>query len=287
MNSKVRAEQIAMRLGVTAPLPQVVRRAVRALDDPRLSSLELTKLLGADQGVSTMLIAIANSTRCDGGAHYKGLRDVIAGLGHKNTQAILCAVAAYPDLCRPVTLYGMGPDELWSHSVACAITSRFIAQQYDLWDPDEAYIAGLLHDIGLPAMERFAKTRDRLVHLIRTSDYPSHMAEQMVLGFDHAHLGSLICRNWGLSQDLVAAVSTHHEPLECERPTTMSAIVHLADNISLRPEAGSGSHACPVVADTSVMDWLDFEPGEISRIDPRIRSHLLDPVPAKDQCTAN
>lgn len=273
-NSHVRAAQIAMSLGEPSAVPPVITKALQTLKDPRYSSRDLARLISMDHAVTARLIAMANTACVDRSTALGTVGEAIMCLGYKNTQAILFAASAYTALCRPVTLYGLERDELWRHSITCAISSRVIAREYGLWDPDEAYVAGLLHDIGLPALERFVRRKSKIVDLIRTADYPPFIAEQMVLGFDHAYLGSLICQNWQLTNDLVVAISTHHEPMTREHPDMLSAVTYLADTVSLMPELGVSSRRQPTNADPSVMEWLGLEPGDIDNVIPQVRAYL-------------
>lgn len=273
-DSQARAARIAMSLSDIDTVPPVITKAIETLKDPRLSSQDLAKLISMDHHVTARLIAMANAAHFEESGALDTVRDAIMSLGYRNTQAILYATSAQSVLCQPVTLHGMERNELWRHSVACAVSSRTVAKEFDLWDPDEAYVAGLLHDIGLPALERFARRKSKIVDLIRTANHPPYMAEQMVLGFDHAYLGSLMCQNWQLADDLITAVSTHHEPLSGEDPTALSAIVNVADTVSQLPGVGICNRPMPVNADPQVVHWLGFELTELERLVPLIRSHL-------------
>ncbi len=275
-SSSARASQMASSLGRLQTIPPVVTQALERLEDPRFSSLDLAKLITADHSVTARVIAMANTAHFEEPSCLGTVGEAIMGLGHRNTQAILCAASAYTVLCRPVTLRGMERNELWTHSMTCAICSRIIAKEFGLCDPDEAYVAGLLHDVGLPALESFVRRKDKILSLIRTADYPPFMAEQMVLGFDHAHLGSIICRNWRLADDLVFAVSAHHEPLTKGRPDVLSAVVNVADSISSSLGIRTFGQEESVSVDVKVVEWLGLEPGEIGKVLPQIRASLAE-----------
>ncbi|MDO8691424.1 MAG: HDOD domain-containing protein, partial [Dehalococcoidia bacterium] len=275
-SSDARASQMVSSLGRLQTIPPVVTQALEKLTDPRFSSLDLAKLISADHSITARVIAMANTAHFEDPSSLGTVGEAIMCLGYRNTQAILCAASAYTVLCRPVTLRGMERNELWTHSMTCAIGSGVIAKEFGLCDPDEAYVAGLLHDVGLPALESFVRRKDKILELIRTADYPPFMAEQMVLGFDHAHLGSLICRNWRLADDLVFAVSAHHEPLTKVGPDVLSAVVNVADAISLSPGIRTCGQQGPVNLDMTVVEWLGLEPGEVRRVVPQIRASLKE-----------
>ncbi len=265
-----------MSLDEPEPLPEVATKAIRLLSDSNSSSQDLARVISLDQGLTARVLALANSAYFGAARRFVTVREAIIRLGYKTVQAILYAASASSALSRPLTLYGMGRNELWKHSIACAISARLIANQYRLWDVEEAYVAGLLHDIGLPALDRFVQQRSELVRLIRSADYPPFMAEQMVLGFDHAYLGSLICQKWQLTEELTAAVSAHHEPLAGQPRSILAAIVHLADVVSLLPDGGAYNPYFSLRADPAVSDWLGLGPAEIDGLVPRVRAYLRE-----------
>lgn len=272
--SRLRAAEIVTSLSDPATLPEVATKAIRLLSDSRSSSQDLAKVISLDQGITARVLALANSAHFGTSRRFVTVREAIIRLGYRNVQAILYAASASSALCRPVALYAMGRNELWKHSIACAACSRLIAKEYQLWDAEEAYVAGLLHDIGLPSLDRFVEHKSELVRLIRSADYPLYMAEQMVLGFDHAYLGSLICQKWQLTDDVITAVSSHHEPLIGSQRTKLAAIIHLADVVSLLPEVGAYNPYFSLRADPGVPDLLHLGPHDIDRIVPQLRAYL-------------
>lgn len=268
------AIEIAMKLSDLETLPEVVTKAITVLNDGRSSIHDIAQVISLDQGITAMVLANANSVYFGTPRRFVTVKEAVIRLGYKNVLSVLYAASASSALSKPVTLYGMGHDELWKHSIVCAAGSRIIAQDHRLWDPEEAYVAGLLHDIGLPALEKFVRRESDLVRLIRSSDYPPNTAEQLVLGFDHAHLGGLICQKWQLSRDVVAAISAHHEPLTCDESVALASIVHVADVVSLLPEIGTCSPLFNPRVAYGVTDSLGLSSWEIDQLVQQLRIYL-------------
>lgn len=267
-------EDVVARLGDVDSLPQVVTKAFNVMNDSGSSSQDLVNVIGLDQGMTARILATANSAYFGASRRFVNLREAIVRLGYRNTHSIMCAASASSSLCRPVTIYGMARNQLWKHSVACAVGSKVIARQRKLPDPEEAYVAGLLHDIGLPVLDRFALQSAQSGRLNEVPHCSSDQAERRAFGFDHAHLGSLICEKWRLAPELVTAVSTHHNPFGIERPSKLAAIVHIADVISLLPEVGVGTTRFSATANPDVVSWLGFELSEVERVVAQVRGYL-------------
>lgn len=268
------AEEVVARFGELEPLPEVVSKALRLLTDSRSGSQDIARAIGLDHALTGKVLLMANSAHFGTSRRFVNLTQAVVRLGYRNIHSALCAAAASSSLSRPITVYGMGRYQLWKHSVACAICSRIIAVERKLWDAEEAYIAGLLHDIGLPALEKFALQSGYQARLIEMASHSSYEAEETVLRFNHAFLGSLICEKWQLAPDLVRAVSDHHDPSRRKQPTKLAAIVHLADVISLLPAVGVGATRFSATADPEILKWLDFDLDDVERVASQVRRTL-------------
>jgi two-component system copper resistance phosphate regulon response regulator CusR len=156
------------------------------------------------------------------------LRTAILGLGFQRVSdiAMSCGVLNLT----PKDSGGIDPVVFWEHSLGCALVSRHFARTISYPDPQKAYLAGLLHDLGiivnlwgLPREFRSAFER------ARSERIPLHEAEQAVLGFTHCDSGRLLAANWDLSADMCAVVSLHHCSYESSEHASLIAVVELAD----------------------------------------------------------
>jgi len=137
----------------------------------------------------------------------------------------------------------MGPlniEALWSHSLQVAGCAKLIAKAEGSESKlaEEAFAAGLLHDVGkLVLAVNFPRETAEVHRLIDTEGMEPHLAEQSVFAATHADVGGYLIGLWGLPVPVVEAVALHHFPGLSPRPE-FSALtcVHVADAI----EAGSG-----------------------------------------------
>ena len=126
--------------------------------------------------------------------------------------------------------------ELWSHSVATAATACLIAREIDSGSSDEAFLAGLLHDIGF--MVALQYDRARFAEAFSSLDVDDAGAprnelllqERQVFGVDHQDLGAVLCEKWKFPRTLVAAAAHHHDPTDLTGDeSSIPWIVHVAD----------------------------------------------------------
>ena len=135
----------------------------------------------------------------------------------------------------------MEPEVFWEHSLGCAIVSRKLARAVGFVDPEKAYLAGLLHDLGyivnmvlFPQQEKTA-----LENALKTGEFLG-LVEYETLGFTHCQSGEVLARFWNFSSDLVEVILRHHDPAAATINAPLVAIVALADRLCRSATLGVG-----------------------------------------------
>ena len=117
-------------------------------------------------------------------------------------------------------------EAFWDHSIGCGLGARFISEQTGLCDPNDAFVAGLLHDIGYIILHEQETEEPKS----KAGAAPSHVITPAAKGKpDHADVGAWLATHWHLADDIVAAIRLHHKPATATAHKTMVAIVHTAE----------------------------------------------------------
>ncbi len=125
---------------------------------------------------------------------------------------------------------GIDPVAFWEHSLGCALVCRHFARKISFGEPSKAYLAGLLHDIGIIVnLWVLLHEFQAAFELARTEAIPLHEAEQRVLGFTHCDSGKLLAERWDLSRELVDVVALHHSPPASGDHAGLVALVGMSD----------------------------------------------------------
>src|SRR5262245_16720514 len=222
-------------------IPTVLAKILQLVDAETASGKELIAVIERDQALTGKLLRLANSAFFGQTRRVATIPRAVVLLGFSTVRNLALSVKVWETLGAGVARSRL--EELWEHSVAVAIATKALATRLRAGDPDEAFTAGLLHDVGrlLLAM-RFRDEYWRAVGSAGEADAVARLeAEQ--LGVDHAEVGGWILEAWRLPPALVELVVHHHA--EAPRPGP-GGLLAMADRLvawtdlatgALRPEA--------------------------------------------------
>jgi putative nucleotidyltransferase with HDIG domain len=121
-------------------------------------------------------------------------------------------------------------DGLWPHSLEVADLSQQLARQAGNVDPGEAYLAGLVHDVGRMALLSAPLYDSARLEGMAGSACPELYAEDLLLRTNHAELGAQITAQWRLPEAMSAAIRQHHRPEQAQSP--LAHLLYLAEYLS-------------------------------------------------------
>ena len=223
-------ERLFSQIGDVSSLPAVALEIMELADDPKTGAEDLLDAVRGDPALSMRLMRTVNSA-------YYGLQEKVADLKQAITllgftEVRNLAMTAYlARLFRDTESHGVySRRELWNHMVGTAMVARLTAETCGHVKPQEAYLAGLLHDVGLILIDQYLhKPFCRVIDTLR-EDVPVCDAEMRILGFDHATLGAYVASQWNLPKNLVATIGYHHCPMQYEgEHRALVSVVSLAN----------------------------------------------------------
>lgn len=224
-------------------LPQTTIRALQVINKPDYKVSELTQIIRLDQALAARVLQWANSPFY--GLRYKvsTLEHAIMVMGANAIQGLLLTIAVREKLTKSVPGYGLERGELWRHSVAVAAGARWLAKTQKYSQPDQAFVAGLLHDIGklvLDELLRYEPSWQAEWSKLQQQGAAFIEMEHWLTGLDHAELGGRIAQQWNLPEVLIEAIAFHHKPEQATIEPCVTYWVHLADAAALMLGIGLG-----------------------------------------------
>lgn len=215
-------------------LPAVAARVIRMVDNPKASTSALARLVAADQGLTAKILKIANSPFYGFPKKISTVDFAIIVLGYDALKEIIVSTSLVSSLEEAPDGY-FDSRAFWDHSVASGVLARRLARDLGYRISGEAFVGGLLHDMGVTILNRHFKDEyRRIVGIVRETDLTFLEAEESVLGTTHAEVGGWLAERWNLPDQLVEAVSLHHTPAKAVRNPELVSLVHCADGIVCR-----------------------------------------------------
>lgn len=190
---------------VLPTLPEVALRVRDAVADENTTAGQIAGIIATDTALSARLIQVANSPLYRGRSTIASLPQAVARLGNNVVRSLVTSLAMRQIFQATSDALDARQRKLWEHSVAVAAISRMLATPFRHLQPDQAMLAGLVHDIGV------------LPILVRAEDYPelvedAQTFDRIVMQF-HSRLGKIILESWGFPPE-IAQVAAEHEDLQ-------------------------------------------------------------------------
>lgn len=225
-------KRIQHSLADLPPMPQVVMKALKIISSPTGSMGELSRILETDQSIASTILRLVNSA-------YYGRREKISSinracilLGQQALRDMIISAGSSNFLERTLKGYGFKSGELWQHSIATALCSRIIAKKKIPDLANDAYTAGLLHDIGKIILDKYVMEKKAAFDEFLENEVNSILdAEKHIFGFDHADIAFDICKNWNIPENIAISIKNHHCP-SASQGSELAYIVHAADYVA-------------------------------------------------------
>lgn len=196
------------------PLPRTVSRLMEMAESETATVEQLESLLGADPVLCGKILQVANSAYYGLARQVSSIRNAIMLLGVYSIRGIALSVAMVSAL-RVGRTVSEAEQQLWRHAFVCAGYAHGIARasRWGMRVAEDAYITGLLHDIGsLLLLTRFPEQYRPLLEQRDQSPEQFLERELHTFGCDHADLGAMIAEHWQLPERIVQAIAHHHAP---------------------------------------------------------------------------
>ncbi len=198
-------------------LPQTLAEVLRVARDENSSVKDMADVLLKDPGLTTRLLRVVNSPFYGAPKEITTVSQAVSRMGLRVVTALTLSASVYDITGKWQS--GLDRRRFWRHSLEVAVACRAIADAAGYNCAEEAFVVGLIHDIGLLALEgsfpdEFQKVWDKA-----ESGMSLFELEQDAFGSDHARVGQFILQQWQLPSDLSNAVGNYRDWLNSDDPT--------------------------------------------------------------------
>ena len=214
-------------------LPQTLAEVLRVTRDDSSSAQDLAEVLMRDPALTTKVLRVVNSPFYGAGREITTLTQAVVILGIRAVSALALSTSIYDITGRWQST--VDRVRFWRHSLEVAIASRLIADAIRYPRPEEAFVSGLLHDLGLLVLEKSFSDKFDSIWKKAPSEHELVDLEENTWGTNHARIGQFLLEQWKIPSVICEAVGQHHHrfpPDLNDSDLRLPQIVALANGIS-------------------------------------------------------
>lgn len=275
--TKLTLEYIVNKVDDMEVLPEIINKIVSLTEAPDSTIEDMEREILKDQVLITKILRLANSAYYGYARKISTISQATVLLGFQAIKSIALASTVSQYLTSELKGYSLEKNQLWTQSQTCAIISRYLAKYVNYPNPEEAYIAGLLRDIGKTVLNQHMETEYMEVLSKIENDKLSFLkAEKDILGFDHAEVGEKVAAKWDLPPDLVDAIGHHHTPENSDVNIKLVSIVHVADAMTMMMGVGLGLDGLAYELSPVAIETLNLDEEEFHNIISQVADLVLD-----------
>jgi len=202
-------------------LPEVALRVREAVDDVNAAAAKITKAVSSDASIAARLLQVANSPLYRGSNAISNLQSAIARLGPPLVRNLVTSLILKQLFETKSSVLKDRMKKLWEHSTHVAAISHVLAKKLTSLKPDEAMLAGLIHDIGaLPILVKAEKEPELIQNPAALEELISKL---------HASVGRVILEAWKFPPEIVAVAAEHENLARISDHTDYTDIVTVAN----------------------------------------------------------
>lgn len=214
-------------------LPTIALEVSRLANDPMVGMSEIVRIIRNDPSMTGKILRVSNSAFYGMPRRVESLNMALVVLGMREISNLVTSISvlsAFPEK------NGEGSFQrqiFWEHSAGTGEIARVLTSKLQLRLHGIEFTGGLLHNIGKIILHQyFPNELGQAFKLAETDSLPSIVAEQRILGTDHAEVGAWVAEKWALPSSIVESIRYHHQPNLAPEHNVLTAIVHLAASLA-------------------------------------------------------
>lgn len=261
-----------------ATLPEVTARIIKTVEDPRSTASQLHKIVSHDPALVTRILKVVNSAFYGLPGQIGSIERAIVLLGLNAVKNIAVA-ASLGQLFRGSALCdGFAAKDLWTHCVAVGVTARELAKRLKSSLADEAFLAGMIHDVGLlVALQLWPEKLRNVCDTAKAGRQDFCSVERAIYGVDHQQLGKGLAELWKFPRSCQLVAGFHHTPQVLgDDNRLLVTLVHAADTICCRTAAhGFNLTAFNQPLDARLLNESGVDPSMVEEVAKNVEPMLL------------
>jgi putative nucleotidyltransferase with HDIG domain len=252
---------IVSKVGSLPSLPTLYAEIMNELQSSDPSIQKIGQIISKDLGMATKVLHLVNSAFFGIPRHIENPGQAVSLLGIDTIKALVLTVEVFSKFDQ-AKIATFDIEKLWDHSIITGELAKQIAksEEIDKQSIDDAYMAGLLHDIGkLVLVVNFSDKYKKVMQLVTNENITLFEAENQVFMASHAEVGAYLLGLWGFPNSIIEALAFHHNPRRCPMQSFSPLVaVHVADAMENKDGQSSDSGSVKPLLDHEYLKELDL-----------------------------
>ncbi len=232
--SNVRTIDLLAEVDGVPSLPEAMSEVMPLVNNPESSADKVAEAIQKDVGLTAKLLKLANSAYYSFPNRIGSVQLAVSLLGMREVRNVVLSASVLGMFKSFKGSPFLSFRELWVHSVNCAVAARTIASQVADLSPEEAFVGGMLHDVGMVVLiDKLQDDLKKIVQIAEKENIPFVEAESRYWEHTHARIGGVLARKWKLPKAVAEAAAQHHDFSPESASFKLTAVVHLADSLCI------------------------------------------------------
>jgi putative nucleotidyltransferase with HDIG domain len=227
-------------------LPTVVSKMIELVDNPKTSAASLARLISADQSMTARILKLANSAYYGFSREISTVNMAIIVMGFNAVKDMGLSLSVFNIFGNSMSVKNFDVAQFWEHSIGCGLAAKLMAGRYHHSKMGEAFVAGLLHDIGKIILDQYFHKEFEEIMGRAGNGADLDAAEMAVVGTGHGEIGGWLADKWRLPLVISESIRLHHQPLDAVNDPGLVAIVHIANFLCHTCNLGSSGRINPL-----------------------------------------
>jgi HD-like signal output (HDOD) protein len=270
-------------------IPQIIVRVREISENPRSSVADLANIILSDHSLTSKILKIANSAfYAEYASHVSTITQAITLMGFRTVQNVVISLALF-DAMGKYAHHKFDFRRFWSHSLSTGVIGKLLATASHYKTPEEAFIAGFMHNIGVPILAVvFPEEYDIVLKKMERGE-EQIAAEKSVFAIDHCEVGGWLARRWNLPPLLAKPIMEHHRrglPSRQKSNNPLVDFIYLSDmayevifqgDEERKRQLCKSAYDLAAVSEQLVSKIIEIAPGVIKEIASELQISLESP----------
>ena len=212
-------------------LPDVVQKLMLKLYDSDTTSKILAKSMSSDTALVSKILKLVNSAYYGFPRKISTVSQAIVFLGFNSLKNIVLTASVFNAFDGNGKTGSYDRKKFWEHSLACAVMSKILCKYTRAGLPEEAFFAGLVHDLGKIVIDQYVHDKFiQIIEIIEQDNVGFCEVEKEILGTNHSEIGNWLCEKWNFPAVFLDSIYYHHDPKSSPSNKKVVTIVHFANS---------------------------------------------------------